>query len=109
MKSVLFVNPPFFDRYSRESRSPAVAKSGTLYFPKWLCYAAGLVIKNNIPTHVLDCPADGYDTQYVLDFIENKMITHVVIDTSTPSINNDINFLKTLKKQISKYIYMFRR
>ena len=107
MKSVLFVNPPFFERFSRESRSPAVAKSGTLYYPKWLCYAAGLAIKNDIPTYVLDCPADGYDTQYVLDFIENKMVTHVVIDTSTPSINNDINFLKTLKSKFPNIFACF--
>jgi len=28
---VFFLNIPFLDRYSRESRSPGVAPSGTLY------------------------------------------------------------------------------
>jgi hypothetical protein len=31
---VLFLNPPFHPRFSREQRSPAVTKSGTLYYPK---------------------------------------------------------------------------
>ena len=43
---VLFLNPPFHPRFSREQRSPAVTKSGTLYYPKWLATAAGVAIKN---------------------------------------------------------------
>ena len=34
--NVLFLNPPFLPRFSREQRSPAVTKSGTYYYPKWL-------------------------------------------------------------------------
>ena len=37
----LFVNPPYQNsRFSRASRSPAVPKSGTLYYPIWIAYAA---------------------------------------------------------------------
>ena len=40
---VLFLNPPFMGgRYSRTSRSPAITKSGTVYYPFWLAYSAGL-------------------------------------------------------------------
>ena len=42
---VLFLNPPFHPRFSREQRSPAVTKSGTLYYPKWLATAAGVAIQ----------------------------------------------------------------
>ena len=38
-----FVNPPFkaeYGKFSRESRSPAITKSGALYYPLWLIYAA---------------------------------------------------------------------
>ena len=41
--NILFLNPPFKGRFSRTSRSPAVAKGGTLYYPFWLAYAAGVV------------------------------------------------------------------
>ena len=43
---ITFVNTPFLPRFSRESRSPAVTKSDTLYYPKWLALAAGYSLKN---------------------------------------------------------------
>lgn len=42
---VLLLNAPFKDKYSKSSRSPAVTKSGTIYFPLWLSYAAGVLDK----------------------------------------------------------------
>ena len=41
---ILLLNPPFLEHFSRPQRSPAVTKSGTLYFPMWLAYAAGALI-----------------------------------------------------------------
>ena len=41
--NIFFVNPPFkaeYGKFSRESRSPAITKSGALYYPLWLIYAA---------------------------------------------------------------------
>jgi len=35
------LNPPFLAKFSRPQRSPAVTKSGTLYFPIWLAFATG--------------------------------------------------------------------
>ena len=67
--NVLFLNPPFFNHFSRESRSPAVAKSSTLYYPKWLAHAAGVAIKNGHNVDMIDAPAWGVDIQYVLDRI----------------------------------------
>lgn len=93
---VLFLNPPFHARFSREQRSPAVTKSGTLYYPKWLCHAAGVAIQNGHSVELLDAPAENFDTQYVIDFIENKSIQAVVMDTSTPSINNDVGVYEAL-------------
>ena len=40
---ILLLNPPFHPRYSREQRSPAVTKGGTLYYPFWLAFAAGVL------------------------------------------------------------------
>ena len=40
---VLFLNPPYFAMFSRESRSPSVTKSSTLYWPMFMAYAAGCV------------------------------------------------------------------
>src|SRR5258705_235384 len=88
---VLFLNPPFHPRFSREQRSPAVTKSGTLYYPKWLATAAGVAIKNGHEVDLVDAPAGGFSVKAVIDRIASKNIEAVVCDTSTPSILNDIS------------------
>jgi radical SAM superfamily enzyme YgiQ (UPF0313 family) len=94
---VLFLNPPFHPRFSREQRSPAVTKSGTLYYPKWLATAAGVAIQNGHDVDLLDSPASAYSVQGVIDRIRSKNIEAVVCDTSTPSILNDVNVIEHLK------------
>jgi anaerobic magnesium-protoporphyrin IX monomethyl ester cyclase len=93
---VLFLNPPFHPRFSREQRSPAVTKSGTLYYPKWLAHAAGVAIKNGHDVDLVDAPAAGYSVQAVIDRIAAKNIEAVVCDTSTPSILNDVSVVEAL-------------
>ena len=53
---VFFLNIPFHERFSRESRSPGVAPSGTLYYPIYLALAAGLVRKAGYEIDFLDAP-----------------------------------------------------
>src|SRR5215813_12220981 len=93
---VLFLNPPFHPRFSREQRSPAVTKSGTLYYPKWLATAAGVAIKNGHDVDLLDAPAAGFTVQAVIDRIQAKNIEALVCDTSTPSILNDVRVIESL-------------
>jgi len=93
---VLFLNPPFHPRFSREQRSPAVTKSGTLYYPKWLAHAAGVAIKNGHEVDFVDAPAAGFSVQAVIDRIAAKNIQAVVCDTCTPSILNDVSVIDAL-------------
>src|SRR4029077_12643407 len=93
---VLFLNPPFHPRFSREQRSPAVTKSGTLYYPKWLATAARVAIKNGHHVGLVDSPAAGHSGQDVIDRIAAKDIEAVVCDTSTPSILNDVSVMEAL-------------
>src|ERR1039457_2832190 len=93
---VLFLNPPFHPRFSREQRSPAVTKSGTLYYPKWLAHAAGVAIKSGHDVDLVHAPAAGYSVQAVIDRIAAKNIEAVVCDTSTPSILNDVSVIEAL-------------
>jgi anaerobic magnesium-protoporphyrin IX monomethyl ester cyclase len=94
---VLFLNPPFHARFSREQRSPAVTKSGTLYYPKWLSTAAGVAIKNGHDVDLVDAPAANLSIKAVIDRIDAKNIEAVVCDTSTPSILNDISVVEQLR------------
>jgi anaerobic magnesium-protoporphyrin IX monomethyl ester cyclase len=97
---VSFINPPFLPRFSRESRSPAVTKSDTLYYPKWLCHAAGYADKRGHKIDVIDAPAEEYSEQAVIDRVMSFGAGLIVCETSTPSINNDIKFVNNLRQRI---------
>jgi radical SAM superfamily enzyme YgiQ (UPF0313 family) len=97
---ILFLNPPFLRKFSRSQRSPAVTKSGTLYYPMWLSYAAALSEKEGHEIDLIDAPADGYDLDYVINRIKGYSPSLVVVDTSTPSIYNDVSVCEELKKHL---------
>jgi radical SAM superfamily enzyme YgiQ (UPF0313 family) len=99
--NVLFLNPPFHPMFSREQRSPAVTKSGTLYYPKWLAHAAAVAIQDGHNVDFVDAPAPyfNYTPQHVFDRIKAKNIKAVICDTSTPSIFNDLDFVALLKEK----------
>ncbi len=94
---VLFLNPPFHPRFSREQRSPGVTKGGTLYYPKWLATAAGVAIRSGHNVDLIDAPAAGLSVKAISDRIEAKGIEALVCDTSTPSIFNDIHVVEALR------------
>ena len=57
--NIYFINPPFkaeFGKFSRESRSPAITKSGALYYPL-AGYAALYSSKQGHNVSFLDVPA----------------------------------------------------
>ena len=104
---ICFINPPFkpeFGKFSRESRSPAIGHSGVLYYPLWLIYAAAVVEKEGFEVTFVDAPAKRMDVDRCLDVIEEKSCEPklFVLDTSTPSINSDLNFAKLLKEKFNK-------
>ena len=95
---ILLLNPPFHKKFSRPQRSPAVTKSGTLYFPMWLSYAAGVLEKNNYEVDLIDAPADGYTLNEILLRAKKLQPQMIIMDTSTPSIYNDAAVAVELKK-----------
>ena len=58
---IALVNPPYLKNFSRTQRSPAVTKSGTLYYPMWLAYAAGLAEQHGHCIDLIDAPAEDLD------------------------------------------------
>jgi anaerobic magnesium-protoporphyrin IX monomethyl ester cyclase len=99
---ISFLNPPFLKKFSRSQRSPAVTKSGTLYYPMWLAYAAALADKEKYDVDFIDAPADGFDLNYVINRIRDFSPGLIVVDTSTPSIYNDIKVCESLKEVLSE-------
>ncbi|MFP4520628.1 MAG: B12-binding domain-containing radical SAM protein, partial [Fibrobacterota bacterium] len=95
---IITLNPPFFKRFSRESRSPAVAKSGTLYYPMWLAYATGVLEKAGHEVSLIDAPAAGHDTAETVRLISSASPGLIIMNTSTPSIDNDLKVAEEIKK-----------
>jgi len=99
MKTAL-INPPFFKNYSRQSRSPCIAKSGTIYFPYYLAYATGALENAGHKVFLLDAVIEKWSFDTAIQTIKELSPELVIIDTSTPSINNDISFAESLKKSL---------
>ena len=96
-KKILLLNPPFLNKYSKSSRSPAVTKSATIYFPLWLSYAAGVLDKERYTLKLIDAPARCITKEDCLEEIRAFNPDMVVVDTSTASINSDLAYSKVLK------------
>jgi len=95
------INPPFlpeYGRYSRESRSPAITKSGTIYYPFWLLYGAAAIERAGYEIDVVDAPASRLNADDVLRRAAAFEPDLVAVNTSTPSIENDKAFAAYLKK-----------
>lgn len=99
---VFFINPPFkaeYGKFSRESRSPSIGRSGVLYYPLWLIYAAAVVEKHGFQVEFLEAPAKQIGKEESLDYIyqHGEGTKLFVLDTSTPSIYSDVSFGSLLK------------
>lgn len=74
---IYFINPPFkaeFGKFSRESRSPAITKSGALYYPLWLIYAALYSQKHGHDICFLDAPAKQLNEEQSLEIIQKEKL-----------------------------------
>jgi radical SAM superfamily enzyme YgiQ (UPF0313 family) len=99
---ILMLNPPFLPKYSRFSRSPAVTKSGTIYYPVWHAYATGVLEKAGHEVKLVDAPADGLGSDDCFKIAKDFSPAMIVLYTSTPSIYNDIAIAAAIKDVLPK-------
>lgn len=64
--NALGLNPPFHPRHSRSQRSPAVIKSGVIYYPIWVAYAAGVLEQDGFAVTLVAAPAARRDLHDVI-------------------------------------------
>jgi len=100
---ILCLNPPFkteHGRFSRTSRSPAITKSGTIYYPIWLCYIAGILEEAGHNIKLIDSCAYEYDLEKTLHLVAEFKPDMAVLDTSTPSILSDVQVATEIKNRL---------
>jgi len=90
------LNPPFIPLFSRGQRSPAVTRSGTLYFPIWLSYAVGAMEQAGHTVQFIDSPAMDLEIDDTLKRIKEFAPDMIVMETSTPSILSDVRIADML-------------
>lgn len=101
------LNPPFLAKFSRPQRSPAVTKSGTIYFPIWLAFATGVLEDAGHEVVLTDAPARGLTQKDILEMGRSIGPELIIMDTSTPSIENDIRVAGALKAILPNTVIVF--
>ncbi|MFQ6010361.1 MAG: B12-binding domain-containing radical SAM protein, partial [Candidatus Aenigmatarchaeota archaeon] len=101
---ILMLNPPFLPKYSRASRSPAVTKGGTIYYPLWLAYATGAAEKAGFEVKLVDAPADDLNVEDVVRIAKEFRPDLTVLETSTPSVHNDVKVAEAIKDATNCFI-----
>jgi len=97
---ILMLNPPFLPKYSRFSRSPAVTKSGTIYYPIWHAYATGVLEEEGHEVKLVDAPAEGLGKEDCYKITREFSPDMTVVYTSTPSIYNDAEIAGNIKDML---------
>jgi len=95
--NLLYVNPPFKGRFSRASRSPAIAKGGTLYYPVWLAQAAATARSQGHSIQFFDAPAQGLSCDDIFSSLKTLKPEGAVFDTSTGSLYSDLDLVRRFK------------
>ncbi len=107
---IVYLNGPYRKlSYSRSSRSPAVTKSGTVYYPIWLAYAAGYAHHQNetcldgqLDIDLVDAIAKKYSIGDLIEYFKASPPDVVFCDTSTPSIYEDIDTACAIKQAFNE-------
>jgi len=97
---ILVLNPPFIERFSRSSRSPAVSKGGCFYYPIWLAYATGVLEKEGHKVKLIDAIAAKKTLKEVIETAREFEPKLIVADTVTASFYNDLKVIEALKKEL---------
>jgi len=96
---ILILNPPYQSAIIREGRCQSPQNMRKNCIPQMtLAYLAGLLEKEH-NLKVLDCIAQEISANELFIIAEEFNPQLVLVNTTTPSINSDINFIKVFKEK----------
>ncbi|MFC1511135.1 radical SAM protein [Candidatus Margulisiibacteriota bacterium] len=103
MKIVL-LNGPCTKNFARTGRWQATSRGASLWYPIWLAACASVLEDAGLETKLIDAPAYDYSLDRTISEIRDFSPQLCIIDTSTSSINYDLETAKQIKAMISKSI-----
>lgn len=98
-KRIALINPPYRDGYSRASRSPAVPRSGTLYWPHDLALTAATLAADGHTVFLRDAVAAGQSLAGLAEELHNWEPDLLVVAAAWPSLAHDIGAAARLKER----------
>jgi radical SAM superfamily enzyme YgiQ (UPF0313 family) len=94
---VYLLNSPYLPHFGRGARWQEIGRAGTLYYPIWLSYATA-VIEQEHETRLVDAPAWNWSKEDVVKDVRSFKPNLIVVDSSFPSLNNDIKVAEFIKQ-----------
>lgn len=75
-----------------------MTRSGTLYYPIWLAYASGVLEQAGFQVSLVDAVARSWNAEDTVSAVVSLRPNLLVVDTSTPSIYNDVEIARRIKQ-----------
>ena len=100
---IYMLNPPYLAHFGRGARWQDTGRGGTLYYPIWLSYAVA-VVEQEHETKLVDAPAWNWGREDVIEDVKKFKPDLIVMDSSFPSLNNDIDVAGFIKQNYDKDI-----
>lgn len=94
---ILFLNLPYLFDISRASRWPEKTKSGTLYYPYWLCYAAGVCMEQGYDVELVDCITRKMTREDTVALVQKQSPDYVMCELTTSTCHYDYDTIRAIK------------
>jgi len=95
---IYLLNPPFLPHFFRDARWQDTSRAGTHYYPVWLAYAAA-ILEENHQVRLIDAPTWNWSREGMMADIQKFRPDLVVVDSSFPSLKNDISIAELIKEK----------
>ena len=102
---VYMLNPPYIPHFGRGMRWQDTGRAGTLYYPIWLSYATA-VVEQEYETRLVDAPAWNWSRGDVIEDVKRFKPDLIVMDSSFPSLKNDIEVAEEIKRNCEAKIVL---
>jgi len=97
---ILLLNPPYKSNFIRSARSTWPSISGSNWYPIFLAYATGWLIKHGHEAKLIDALVAGISIKKTVGTVKDFNPELLVLYISEQSLNNDILVAEKIKKSI---------